>query len=47
MLHTRARMTSCATRRPHPEDTRNFVRLLIPLGLFNDRAFIFPVHFTK
>lgn len=30
-----------------PEDTRNFVRLLIPLGLFNDRAFIFPVHFTK
>lgn len=30
-----------------PEDTRNFVRLLIPLGLFDTRAFWFPVHFTK
>lgn len=30
-----------------PEDTRNFVKLLVPLGLLNNRAFIFPVHFTK
>lgn len=30
-----------------PEDTRNFVRQLIPLGLFDYRSFIFPVHFTK
>lgn len=30
-----------------PEDTRTFVRLLVPLGLFDNRAFWFPVHFTK
>jgi hypothetical protein len=30
-----------------PEDTRNFVRQLVPLGLLQHRAFIFPVHFTK
>lgn len=30
-----------------PEDTRTFVRLLVPLGLFDHRAFWFPVHFTK
>lgn len=30
-----------------PEDTRTFVRLLVPLGLMNNRSFLFPVHFTK